>query len=70
MKCLHLCPGARIVIARLRVALRIYRKETKIDWVILGVNAAGAIAVALAFFHARMAETVIDIPIKVASTGF
>ena len=62
MKCLHLCPGARIVIARLRVALRIYRKETKIDWVILGVNAA--------FLHARMAETVIDIPIKVASTGF
>lgn len=52
------------------MALRIYRKETKIDWVILGVNAAGAIAVALAFFHARMAETVIDIPIKVASTGF
>tara|TARA_R110002094_G_scaffold205719_1_gene176479 strand:+ start:434 stop:592 length:159 start_codon:yes stop_codon:yes gene_type:complete len=52
------------------VALRIYRRETRIDWVILGANAVGAITVALAFFHARMAETVIDIPIKVASAGF
>ncbi|KKM89576.1 hypothetical protein LCGC14_1247290 [marine sediment metagenome] len=56
--------------AKLCIVLRIYRKETRIDWVILGANAAGGIAVTVAFFQARMPDTVIDIPMQIASTGF
>lgn len=58
------------MLGRFRSLRKIYKEETKFDWLVLAADAVALVAVGLAFLHARLPETASDVGIQVATAGF
>jgi len=44
------------MLVNVKAACRVYREETRMDWVVLAADLVGMALVALAFIHARITD--------------
>ncbi|MFT6090638.1 MAG: hypothetical protein ACJAWM_000767 [Sulfitobacter sp.] len=59
--------GARHMLVNFKTACRVYRNETRLDWVVLMANVVGVAIVGLAFIHARITDTAPEATLQIAT---
>jgi hypothetical protein len=58
------------MLVNVKAACRVYREETRMDWVVLAADLVGMALVALAFIHARITDHAPDETLQIATALF
>jgi hypothetical protein len=58
------------MLVNVRAACRVYREETRMDWMVLAADLVGMALVALAFIHARITDHAPDETLQIATALF
>jgi hypothetical protein len=58
------------MLVNVKAACRVYREETRMDWVVLAADLVGMALLALAFIHARITDHATDDTLQIATALF
>jgi len=58
------------MLVNVKAACRVYREETRMDWVVLAADLVGMALVALAFIHAHITDHATDETLQIATALF
>jgi hypothetical protein len=58
------------MLVNVKAACRVYREETRMDWMVLAADVVGMALVGLAFIHARITDRATDETLQIATALF